>query len=725
MPCTRAAAPGRAGPRPRCPRRLLSAVILIFLASAGAPCLAETPPGSPPEQVRQLLELTRDPVVTEWLGRQRQQQGEPAASGPPASVSARIIDARLEILRTHMHELGAALPRAPAELAQGFGRLADELGNHGPARVLFLVLGFIALGAGTEWLYRRMTASLLRRTRDMRQVSTSDRLRAFGVAAAVDFGGLAIFAAGSLGAFLAFRWPPLLREIALTYLAAAIALRFVVFLIRLLLAYRVGSPEVEERFRLVPTTQHAARFWSRRIIAFAAWFLLGWASVEALEILGDSLSVRQIAAYALGIGLLAIALETIWSWHMQQAAAVSGRRPERLRAVLLSVCLVLLWGVWVLGFLGVFWLGVLALVLPPAFRATDEVAHRLFAAPDGPPRTDDGRALPEIYLSKGLRALLVVGSVLLVLYSLQFDILETAGRDTLAARLARGGVTAAIILMAADLVWQLAKRAIDRRLSQAPLGPGATREEALRQARLRTLLPIFRHVVFITLAVIAVLMALSALGVEIAPLIAGAGIVGVAVGFGSQTLVRDVISGIFYLLDDAFRVGEYIQSGNFKGTVESIGFRSVRLRHQRGPIYTVPFGQLGAVQNMSRDWVIDKFLVGVTYDTDLEAVRKIVKQIGKELAEDPEFAGSIIEPLKMQGVEQFGEISIQLRMKMMTKPGEQFLIRRRALAMMKTAFEANGIKFAYRVGQPGARDESATAGAGREGLRLVQPGPAS
>ncbi len=725
MPCIRAAAIGRAGPRPRWPRRLLSAVILIFLASADVPCRAETPPGSPPEQVRQLLELTRDPVVTEWLGRQRQQQGEPAASGPPASVSARIIDARLEMLRTHLHELGAALPRAPAELAQGFGRLADELGNHGPARVLFLVLGFIALGAGTEWLYRRMTAPLLGRTRDTRQVSTSDRLRAFGVAAAVDFGGLAIFAAGSLGAFLAFRWPPLLREIALTYLAAAIALRFVVFLVRLLLAYRVGSPEVEERFRLVPTTQDAARFWSRRIIAFAAWFLLGWASVEALEILGDSLSVRQIAAYALGIGLLAIALETIWSWHMQQAAAISSRRPERLRAVLLSVCLVLLWGVWVLGFLGVFWLGVLALVLPPAFRATDEVAHRLFAAPDGPPRTDDGRALPEIYLSKGLRALLVVGSVLLVLYSLQFDILETAGRDTLAARLARGGVTAAIILMAADLVWQLAKRAIDRRLSQAPLGAGATREEALRQARLRTLLPIFRHVVFITLAVIAVLMALSALGVEIAPLIAGAGIVGVAVGFGSQTLVRDVISGIFYLLDDAFRVGEYIQSGNFKGTVESIGFRSVRLRHQRGPIYTVPFGQLGAVQNMSRDWVIDKFLVGVTYDTDLEAVRKIVKQIGKELAEDPEFAGSIIEPLKMQGVEQFGEISIQLRMKMMTKPGEQFLIRRRALAMMKTAFEANGIKFAYRVGQPGVRDESATAGAGREGLRLVQPGPAS
>ncbi len=105
---------------------------------------------------------------------------------------------------------------------------------------------------------------------------------------------------------------------------------------------------------------------------------------------------------------------------------------------------------------------------------------------------------------------------------------------------------------------------------------------------------------------------------EIGPLIAGAGIVGVAVGFGSQTLVKDVISGVFYLLDDAFRVGEYIQSGSYKGTVESFGFRSVKLRHHRGPLFTVPFGVLGAVENMSRDWVIDKMTIGVTYDADLD-----------------------------------------------------------------------------------------------------------
>jgi small-conductance mechanosensitive channel len=127
----------------------------------------------------------------------------------------------------------------------------------------------------------------------------------------------------------------------------------------------------------------------------------------------------------------------------------------------------------------------------------------------------------------------------------------------------------------------------------------------------------------------------------------------------------------------------------------------------------VPFGQLGAVQNMSRDWVIDKMTVGVTYDSDIDKAKKLIKRIGQELAADPEFGHQLIEPLKMQGVEQFGDYAIQLRMKMMTKPGEQFVIRRRALAMIKKAFDANAIKFAFptvQVSGGGAAETGAAAG---------------
>jgi small-conductance mechanosensitive channel len=252
---------------------------------------------------------------------------------------------------------------------------------------------------------------------------------------------------------------------------------------------------------------------------------------------------------------------------------------------------------------------------------------------------------------------------------------------------------------------------IDQKLAAAgtePLGPSAT-DEQHRHARVRTLLPIVRSTLAATLVVTAVLMALSALGVKVAPLLAGAGVVGVAIGFGSQTLVRDLLSKFFYLLDDAFRVGEYIQSGNYKGTVEHLGVRSVRLRHHRGPLFTIPYGQLGAVQNMSRDWVIDKMTLGLVYGTDLDKVKKLLKQIGKELSANPEFAPDILEPLKMQGVDNFGDFAIQVRLKMKTLPNKQFTIRRRAYAMIQKVFAENGIQFAFPTVQVAGQGDVSAA----------------
>jgi len=166
----------------------------------------------------------------------------------------------------------------------------------------------------------------------------------------------------------------------------------------------------------------------------------------------------------------------------------------------------------------------------------------------------------------------------------------------------------------------------------------------------------------------------------------------VAIGFGAQTVVKDVISGMFYLFDDAFRVGEYIETGSHKGTVESFSLRSVKLRHHRGYLSTVPFGELGSIQNMSRDWVIDKFSVTVGYQTDMEVLRKLIKKLGAELAADPEFAPYVIEPLKMQGVLSFGDYGIAVGLKMTTMPGQQFQMRRRAFVRLKQIFDQQGIE---------------------------------
>lgn len=166
-------------------------------------------------------------------------------------------------------------------------------------------------------------------------------------------------------------------------------------------------------------------------------------------------------------------------------------------------------------------------------------------------------------------------------------------------------------------------------------------------------------------------------------------------------------------------------SGNYKGTVEAIGIRAVKLRHHRGPVYTVPFSELRAIQNQSRDWVIDKFNIDITYDSDIEKARKLIKKIGEQLAADPQHAPHIIEPLKMQGVEQFGDFAIQVRIKMMTKPGEQFVIRRKANAMIKKAFDENGIKFAFPTVQVAGAAEAAAgsdavAAAARQAAAVLQ-----
>jgi small-conductance mechanosensitive channel len=299
-----------------------------------------------------------------------------------------------------------------------------------------------------------------------------------------------------------------------------------------------------------------------------------------------------------------------------------------------------------------------------------------------------------VSLERGLRALLVIGGALAIAGVLGLDLSALTMRDTLTTRLLRGAINAAIVFLVADFAWHLLRAWLDQRIVAANSAGHGTADDSRRRARLRTLLPILKNVLFVVLAVMAGLIALAALGVEIGPLVAGAGVVGLAVGFGAQTLVKDVISGMFFLFDDAFRIGEYIESGSIRGTVEGFSLRSLKLRHHRGALHTIPFGALDKITNYSRDWVIDKMTVSVTYDTDLDRIKPIVKEIGKALLADPEMAPHILETLKMQGVEQFGDYAVQIRLKMMTRPGEQFVIRRRAMAMLKKAFEANGITFA-------------------------------
>jgi len=216
------------------------------------------------------------------------------------------------------------------------------------------------------------------------------------------------------------------------------------------------------------------------------------------------------------------------------------------------------------------------------------------------------------------------------------------------------------------------------------------------QGREHTLLPVLKKCVGTILALIALLTCLSSLGINIGPILAGAGVLGIAIGFGSQKVVSDILSGFFFLMDDSFRVGEYIETGTVKGRVEEITLRNVLLRHHRGMLQIVPFSELGAVTNYMRGGIIEKFNLELPYDTDVDKVRKIIKKVGLAMLEDEEYGEDFIRPLKSQGVREISNSVMVIRAKFTAKPGKHFVIRREAFRRVTEALNAKGVYYAHR-----------------------------
>ena len=299
--------------------------------------------------------------------------------------------------------------------------------------------------------------------------------------------------------------------------------------------------------------------------------------------------------------------------------------------------------------------------------------------------------LPLIVLSVVRFATVLIGIAGLILI-MQVPFTELAAGSNPLAQLALRLAETVALAFAAHLGWIAIRFAIDRRLQRlAPLDPHSPPTET---TRLLTLLPLLRTTLAVVFLVVFTLSAMWTLGIQIAPLLAGAGIFGLAIGFGAQTLVRDVISGVFFLIEDVFRIGEYIESGTTtKGTVEHISFRTVALRHQNGPLTFVPYGSLGTVRNDSRDWVIDKFNLPLPLSVDSEKIRKMIKSIGAEMALDPELGQLIREPLKGKLYRVDPGVKI-FRCKFMTAPGCQFEIRSAALKMIEAALAEAEVSFA-------------------------------
>lgn len=214
-------------------------------------------------------------------------------------------------------------------------------------------------------------------------------------------------------------------------------------------------------------------------------------------------------------------------------------------------------------------------------------------------------------------------------------------------------------------------------------------------SRAQTIMPIIRNVLFIVFAVLFALVLLSELGINIVPLLAGAGIVGVAIGFGAQTMVKDFITGFTILMEDVVRVGDVAKVAGHEGVVERITLRKVQLRDVAGRVYTIPFGEITTIENATKDFSFYPMDIGISYANDTDAVCEVLRKVDAELRADPAFAADMMEPIEIMGVDRFADSAVIIKARLKTQPLQQWKIGREFNRRMKKAFEAAGIEIPY------------------------------
>jgi small conductance mechanosensitive channel len=257
--------------------------------------------------------------------------------------------------------------------------------------------------------------------------------------------------------------------------------------------------------------------------------------------------------------------------------------------------------------------------------------------------------------------------------------------------LSTSGVRVILIAVAMTVAFALLKRGMERlrRLYEGAL-PGPAEIQ-----RASTLTQIVRDVARIVIFFMGVMMILSEMGIDLKPVLAAAGLGGLAVGFGAQSLVKDLISGFFILLENSIRVGDVVEVAGVSGLVEQIELRAVRLRDLSGNVHVVPNGVIDKVKNMTKEYSFYLFNVGVAYREDVDEVMAVLNSIAEEIRADPVFKDDILEPLEMLGVDQFADSAVVIKCRMKTQPIKQWRIGREMNRRIKKTFDAKGIEIPF------------------------------
>jgi small-conductance mechanosensitive channel len=628
----------------------------------------------------------------------------------------------------------------PADILQALNRLSGNRGLSHLLRLSALVLAVLLMGVGIEKLFRRVTSKLYKQIESAPPVGGLFKFWSGLLKLISELIGMIIFTLS--GVILYVLIFGVGQKNARMILIASLVI-ILVSRVMAALSNMLCSPAVS-RLRLIPLSDFAAAYLHRNIVRLVCYSVFGYIVCMFFNRLGISYPSFVFMALVLGtILLLAIAL-MVWKNRTPVAQAIiAGGISASQSGAWLKQQFAGIWHVLALFYLALVWLmwmgqfvffqtrsrGVLfiSLLIVPIYLALDRIGQWIVTATIGaadqlrrqsatqeipaPITGETGQKSSEPAEAVEIedheaRYVIIARRVVraCIIFAVAFWLLDVWGFDLPFGRALTNAIFDILVtLILAYILWNVTSNYISRKLQEAMPADeeGSSKEDdewgaAATLGRSHTLLPMLRKSIGSVLVVIVTLMILSSIGVEITPLLAGAGIAGIAIGFGARKLVSDIFSGFFFLIDDAFRVGEYLKAGGISGRVEKITLRNLFLRHHRGMLQIVPYSDLGPVTNFMRGGLVIKFNLEFPYDTDIDKVRKTIKKVGNKMLEDEEFGQSFIKPVKSQGVRNIADSVMTIRVKFTAIPGKHFLIRREAYRQITEALEKKGIFYAHR-----------------------------
>ena len=675
-------------------------VFLLLIAGLSSPIArAQSATEGPSDTVARLS----DAEVRALLLQELEEKADAGSSDDPGNPAVTSIQIQQQIswLRGRLGAKFEAFGELPDISRQALEKLKAPRNN----RTFGAFLAAILLSFGGAFLIEYGVAKWLRparlRVREFVSPSLAGRAGGLGLTALLATLKLLVFVLAAVGIYwVLFDVDPTDRITFIFYLSA-----LVIFRIAMILSNFWHAPH-EPDLRLPVLDDRSAQRLHRTLLIAVGLGAFGFYTCALFGLLGIHGNAHGLLLILVGTATTAVLAVTFLANRRAVTCMVMGHQIEE--APLLRLTFAQLWP-WLLGALVVaiwcyllvkqlvgghvgYGAGLLTIALAALLPAIDAILVDEAAEPE---TNEIGAAI-----MRTLRLAIPFLAVILLAFAWRVDMTAMAD-DGIMGIIANAALQITATMFVAYLVWQVIRIWIDRAiaredaaLAQSGMDLGEMEIGGAGLSRIRTLLPLLKGTVRIILGSIALMVVLSALGVDIGPLLAGAGVVGIAIGFGSQTLVRDIVSGAFFLLDDAFRLGEYIDVGNVKGSVEQMSVRSVRLRHHRGALHTVPFGEINHLTNHSRDWAIMKLRFRVPFGADIEKIRKMFKKIGQDLLELPDIEDDFIQPFKSQGVLEVDDYGLVIRAKFMSKPGRQFIIRRHAYRAVQEAFAEAGIEFA-------------------------------